>query len=175
MKKVIAIFATFALLAIVSQNVMAQQSGPASASSNTEAIIITPIAISNSQALNFGNIASGTAGTVSVDTDGQRTSTGPTLPAATPGTITAAHFDVTGLANATYSITLTNTSFDVTRSGGSETMLVNNIVTTPTPTGTLDGSGEQQIKVGATLTVDANQAAGTYTNLDALEITVDYN
>lgn len=144
------------------------------ATANTEATIITPIAISKTFDLNFGNIAAGTAtGTVTVAPDDGRTSTGDvTLPAATPGTITAAQFDITGLANATYSITVPAT-FNVT--GAGNPMAVGTFVTDPTPTGTLDGSGEETVKVGATLSVGANQAAGVYTNTTDLQITVAYN
>lgn len=173
MKKLVLLFASLFIIVIAVQNVKAQTN--ATASAETSATIITPIAISKTADLNFGNIVAGTAGTVTVGTNDSRSSTGGvTLPAATPGTITAAQFAVTGLASATYSIT-TPSSFNVTRSSGSETMEVNTFVTDPTPTGTLDGSGAQTVKVGATLEVGANQQAGTYVNAADLVITVAYN
>lgn len=167
------IFLVAGLLFMVSAVQQVNGQTEISDAASTSATIITPIAISKTVDLNFGNIVAGTAGTVTVGTDDSRSSTGGvTLPTATPGTITAAQFDVTGLANATYSITVP-ASFNVT--GPGDDMEVSTFVTDPTPTGTLDGSGEQTISVGATLAVGANQTAGTYTNADALVITVAYN
>lgn len=171
MKKLVLLFTGLILMAIAAKNVEAQTN--ATASAETSATIITPIAISKTADLNFGNIVAGTAGTVTVETNDSRSSTGGvTLPAATPGTFTAAQFTVTGLANATYSITVPS-SFNVT--SGSDQMEVNTFVTDPTPTGTLDVTGAQTVKVGATLAVGANQQAGTYVNTADLVITVAYN
>jgi hypothetical protein len=170
MKKLAILFAGLFIMAISVQNVNAQ-----TASAETAATIITPIAINKTVDLNFGNIVANVAGNVTVAPNGSRSSTGPTLPTATPGTITAASFNVTGLANATYAITIENATFDVTRDGGTETMEVNTIVTSPSATGTLNGTGAETITVGATLAVGLNQAAGLYENDDELEITVAYN
>jgi len=150
--------------------------GSASATSpaaTTTATIITPITISKTGDLNFGNIiADADGGTVTVTTNGTSSASGLTLPSATQGTITNASFLVSGLASATYSITLPD---DITLSdGASHTMSVGTFVSDPTPTGTLDG-GSETIKVGATLTVGASQAAGTYTNTSDLKVTVAYN
>jgi len=172
MKKVIVFFSALFLMTLVAQNVNAQ-TGSASDQAETKATIITPITITKTVDLNFGNIVSGTAlGTVTVDPAGARSSTGDiTLPTATPGTITAASFTVTGLDAATYSITLP-TSFTVT--GPGTAMTVNGFTSTPTGTGLLT-SGTQTLTVGATLNVNAGQAAGTYSNATALEVTVAYN
>jgi len=173
MKKLAVLFASMFIFAIAVQNVNAQTNVQASASS--EATIITPLAIVKNVDLNFGNIvAAPTSGVVTVATNGTRSKTGGvTLPAATPGTISAAKFTVTGLANATYSITLPS-AFNITRSGGTETMEVSAFVSNPTPTGLLTG-GTQELFVGASVAVGANQAAGTYVNATALTITVAYN
>ena len=173
MKKFAVLFASMFIFAIAVQNVNAQN--PISASAATEATIITPLAITKNVDLNFGNIvAAASAGTVTVSPAGARTKSGDVvLPAATPGTISAAKFTVTGLANATYSITVPGT-FNITRASGSETMAVSAFVTNPTPTGVLTG-GSQELFVGATVAVGANQAAGVYTNPNALVITVAYN
>jgi len=170
-RKLIILFAGILFTVSAVQQVNGQTEAYDAAS--TSATIITPIAISKTVDLNFGNIVAGTTGTVTVGTDDSRSSTGGvTLPSATPGTITAAQFDVTGLANATYSITAP-ASFNIT--GPGDDMEVSTFVTDPTPTGTLDDDGKQTISVGATLVVGENQTAGTYTNADALVITVAYN
>lgn len=169
MKKLVILFASMFIMTIAVQNVSAQ----GSASASSEATIITPISIVKNVDLNFGNIvALTTEETVTVAPDGTRSSSDPnSLPTATPGTITAAKFTVSDLADATYSIT-TPAAFNVT--SGGNTMEVSTFVTNPTPTGVLTG-GSQELTVGATIKVGASQAAGTYTNPNALVITVAYN
>ncbi|MBN2634996.1 MAG: DUF4402 domain-containing protein [Prolixibacteraceae bacterium] len=172
MKKLVFLFASLFITVIAVQNVNAQAS--ATETAQTSANIITPIAIQKTVDLVFGNIVpTANPGTVVIATNGNRSFTGGALAFANGnGAPTAAEFNVTGEKDATYSITITNSSFDVTN--GSEAMTVNNIVTTPTPTGTL-ADGTQTIKVGATLNVKANQAPGLYENESSLEITVAYN
>lgn len=147
------------------------------ATAASSATIITPLSITKvgGADLKFGNIvADEDGGTVTVTTEGERSASGLTLPAATLGVFQAAQFTVTGLANSTYSIT-TPDAFTVVGPEGSTAMGVSTFVTNPTPTGTLSSEGSQTIKVGATLTVNANQVAGTYTNAADLKITVAYN
>lgn len=172
MKKAIALFAALFLITLAAQNLSAQTS--ASATAATSAYIVTPIAIAKTVDLNFGKIVpTNAAGTVVVATDGSRSFTGGAYAFAnSTGNPTAASFTVTGEAGATYSITVNNTSFNVTN--GSNNMLINNITTSPSPTGVLTG-GTQTLTVGATLNVTANQAPGLYTNANALQITVAYN
>jgi hypothetical protein len=106
MKKTVFLLASLFVMMLATQQVKAQTGAQASAIA--AANIITPIQILKAADLSFGNIVAGTtAGTVTVSHDGSRTKTdGVTLPAATPGTFTAAKFNISGLPNATYSITL---------------------------------------------------------------------
>ena len=170
MKKVTIILTGVILMTIGTLSVNAQN---ASATAATNATIIQPIAIVKTADLNFGNIVALTSQeTVTVSPAGVRSSSNAlSLPTATPGTINAAKFTVTGLADATYSIVVPP-SFNV--SSGGNTMEVSNFTTTPTPTGVL-AAGTQELTVGATITVAGGQAAGTYTNANALQITVAYN
>jgi hypothetical protein len=169
MKKTVFLLASLFVMACGIQSVKAD-GGSAQASAN--ATIITPIAIAQVADLNFGNIVAGIgAGNVTVGTDGIRTSIGDViLPTATPGTVNAAEFTVTGLAAATYAITLPG-SIDISETGG-ETMTVTDFTSDPSGTGTLTG-GTQTLSVGATLNVKANQAAGNYTG--TFNVTVAYN
>jgi len=145
-----------------------------SATANTSATVITPIAISKTVDMNFGSIAVSptVAGTVVLATGGTRTKTGGvTLPAVT-GTVTAAAFTVSGLGTSTYAITLpTSIVLNGTPSG---TMTVNTFVSNPSGTGALT-AGSQTLQVGGTLVVGAAQAAGTYTNTTDMTVTVNYN
>lgn len=148
----------------------------ATASATATATIIAPITITNLQDMNFGNAAVAGAGTVSLDPDGLRIPTGGiTLPVVT-GTVAAAAFAVTGEGNSTYSITLPSGNYTITRLTGSETMTVNNFVSSPSVVagGTLS-DGSQNITVGATLNVNSGQVPGVYTNATGFDVTVNYN
>jgi spore coat protein U-like protein len=134
----------------------------ATATATSTTTVVTPIAISNTANLAFGNIAAGdTAGTVTVSPDGSRSVTGGTVTAG--GTTTAAQFNVTGQSGLTYAIDFTGTSATLT-SGA--------ITTGTAATGTLTG-GAQTIFVGGTLAVGANQVAGTYNG--TINVAVNYN
>ena len=163
------------VLAIVAFGFAASSFAQVTATASTTATILTPIAITKTVDMNFGNIAVSptVGGTVVLPTTGVRTLTGGvTLPVVT-GTVTAATFTVTGEGTSTYSITLPSSA--ITLNGpSSATMTVQSFVSTPSSTGTLT-AGTQQIKVGATLNVAAAQAAGSYTNASGLFVTVNYN
>jgi len=90
-------------------------------------------------------------------------------------TATCAEFEVTGAANAWYSVTLPSS---VTISdGGTNTMTVDNFQACSMTAANcsyyyLDGSGEDQLIVGARLNVNGGQAQGTYTG--TFSVTVEY-
>jgi hypothetical protein len=153
----------------------------AQASSPALATIITPIAISNDVVLDFGAVvASGALGTVTMAPDNTRTEGGGvTLHASNVGS--AAEFSVTGQANFTYSITLPAGATTIS-DGGTNTMTVSTWTSNPTVLagGQLDGTGNQTLRVGATLNVAANQAPGDYSSEFAggsgpFTVTVNYN
>ena len=169
--KAIKFFAVAILFSGVSVISSAQVTATATASST----IVTPIGITKTVDMNFGNVAinSTTAGTVVLAPAGTRTSTGGVTLPATAGTVAAAEFNVTGANNYTFSITLPSTSHEI--KSGSNTMSVTGFTSTPTPTGTLSATGSATVKVGATLNVSAGQAAGTYTSVTPFEVKVNYN
>lgn len=144
-----------------------------SANASVTVNLITPIAITKTVDMNFGNVAvSGTGGTVVLAPAGTRTSTGGVTLPVVAGTVTAASFTVTGLATYTFSISLPSSPITIT-SGGNN-MTVGTFTSDPATTGTLSG-GTATLNVGATLTVGASQAAGTYTSGTPFTVTVNYN
>ncbi|MFA5820281.1 MAG: DUF4402 domain-containing protein [Bacteroidales bacterium] len=165
----------FFALAVVILGFSANSFAQVSATATASATIIAPISISKTVDINFGNIAVGTTGgTVVLLPAGTRSATGGvSLPSAIPGTVTAATFTVTGEGANTYSITLPST-YTITKTGGSATMIVNTFTSNPPSSGTLT-SGSQTLKVGATLTVNASQVGGVYTNTTGFPVTVAYN
>jgi len=138
------------------------------------ATIITPITITKIDDLNFGNIVSTTAGgKVVLSPAGVRTEAGVQLPAVT-GTVTAASFTVTGQDGYAYAVTLPTTAYSIATGTGSANQLMSLDTFTSNTTGTLTG-GTQTLKVGATLTLVANQIAGTYIGTTPFNVSVNYN
>ena len=165
----------FFAVAILFSGVSVISSAQVTATATASSTIVTPIGITKTVDMNFGNVAinSTTAGTVVLAPAGTRTSTGGVTLPATAGTVAAAEFNVTGANNYTFSITLPSTSHEI--KSGSNAMSVTGFTSTPTPTGTLSATGSATVKVGATLNVSAGQAAGTYTSVTPFEVTVNYN
>ena len=106
--------------------------------------------------LNFGNVVpSAAAATVAVGEDGTRTcGTGLNC----YGTTTSGAFNVTGSAGETVSVGIDNPTIQL--SNGTQSMAV--ALSTSTRSLTLAG-GAGSFRVAGTLSVGANQAAGTYT------------
>jgi hypothetical protein len=172
MKKLIKLFTLAIVLFAFGTATFAQVTASATAS----ATIITPIALTKTVDMNFGNVAVIGAGTVILAPAGTRTITGGvTLPNAV-GTVTAATFTVGGSGVSTYGITLRTTDYTITNTTGTgaETMIVNAFTSTPSATGALT-LGAQTLLVGATLNVGAAQVAGLYTNAIGFDVTVNYN
>ena len=160
----------FALLLIgFPANAFAQSTAAAS----TTVTIVTPIGITKSVDMVFGNIATTTAsGTVVLGTDGTRTPIGGVTLPATAGTVTAASFAVTGSGTYTYTITLP--ASPITLVGTTAGVTVGTFVSNPAATGALT-AGAQTVNVGATLNIPASTAADTYKNTSGLHVTVNYN
>jgi hypothetical protein len=142
----------------------------ATATANATARIISPISISKTADLNFGDVvASGAAGSVALSTAGVRTPAGGAS-LGSGAAVTAAAFTVSGQGSATYAITLPASA---TVTSGANTMTVNGFTSNPSGTGALSAGGSQNLLVGATLNVGASQATGTYSG--TFDVTVTYN
>jgi hypothetical protein len=171
MKNMYRMIAASLVMAAFTTNSYAQSTANADAS----ATIVTPISISKTADMSFGNVAvTATPGTVILAPAGTRSITGGvTLPAAT-GTVSAAAFTVTGTDTYTYVITLPS-SITLTHSGGIETMTADAFTSNPLVAAGVLNSGTEDISVGATLHVAAAQLAGNYATLAPFDVTVNYN
>ncbi len=135
---------------------------------NVAITLLAPISISSSGDMDFGTmITTGTAGTVTVTPAGARSSVNVDLLGGFPA---AASFDVTGDGNANYSITLPSSA---TLSSGGNTMTVDTFTDDAGASPKLLPGGSETFNVGATLSVGAAQAAGTYSG--TFSVTVNYN
>lgn len=145
----------------------------AQATATASATIVSPILISKSLDMNFGNVAVGiTAGTVVMTPAGARSATGGVTLPATVGTVSAATFNVTGTAAYTYTIAIAGDPLNVT--SGGNTMTVTTFTSSPTSPATL-AAGNNALTVGATLNVGASQASGIYVSGTPFTVTVNYN
>jgi hypothetical protein len=147
-----------------------------SETTNASVTLAAPIALSETAALQFGNVAKGTSGTNTVTvnaTTGARTITGGGNAGLVTGvTATRAAYSVTGETDATFSIAITDDTINLT--DGSTGSLALTLLRSAT-TGTLTG-GTATFGVGGDLTIDntdANDAAGAYTA--TFEVTTAYN
>lgn len=170
MKKLIVLFAGLFLMTIASQNLLAQNP-TADATASADATIITPIAITKTADMNFGNIIAPTAaGTVTLGYTDDVSSATVGFPSV-PGTRTSARFNVTGANNTTFAIAF---PANITLTSGTNTM----VITLSSQEGTaslLDATGTKQIVFGGDLAVAAAQATGTYVNATDFIVTVNYN
>jgi len=167
MKNIIKYFTL--LLVGFSANTFAQATATASATVN----IVTPIGITKSVDMVFGNIATTTSsGTVVLGTNGIRTPNGGVTLPASSGTVTPASFVVTGSGSYTYTISLPDSP--IALNGTTEGVTVGAFVSDPAATGKLS-TGTQTVNVGATLIIPPSTAADIYQNNSGLRVTVNYN
>lgn len=168
--KQIFVFATIvciSLSAIWSQH----EAEAATTTSTVEANIVSTINLVAQSGIVFGDISSSSIpGTVTIGTDGSRTTTGgATVNSNTAGS--PSQFEVSGNPNAFYNITLP-TSVVITSAAGNR-MTVNNFSSIPTVSGQIDPGGKQKLNVGATLNVGSFQPFGAYSGVMAT--TIEYN
>lgn len=159
------------LLAVASALVVSGASGAMAvdATGTASAVIASAITISETSQMSFGTVAASAtqAGSVVLSAAGSASDSNITrLSGATPA---AGTFTVNGANSATYAVTLPSSA--VTLTSGANTMSVNSFTTNAT--GTLSSGGSEVFGVGATLSIGANQASGSYTG--SYTVTVNYN
>ncbi len=109
------------------------------------------------------------SGTVTVTPEGARSSSGG-VTLAGPAGVSPSTFTVSGEPALAFSIVLTSST---TLSDGGSAMTVDSFTSSPESTGTLDASGNREIRVGATLHVAAGQTSGSYAG--SFSVMVAYN
>jgi hypothetical protein len=154
--------------AALTAGIYSSAASAATVTANAAANVITPLAISETNGINFGDVSVGTTGgTVVLDTAGNRTVTGD-AEAVAGGTVLSGTYSVTGEGTKAYSIAFPLTA---TISSGGNNMTVNGFNHDAGANPALTG-GSDTFNVGATLNIGASQPAGTYTGTYTL--TVDY-
>lgn len=156
---------------LVSTPAFAQAGPTSSATANADAVIVQPISIQKITDLNFGRIAADTAAsTVTVATDGTRTSSSPNVLIAAGSSPTAATFTVHGEPGLSYTAQFDSNPIALNGPAGSTAMSAQLFGIYYTP---LDAAGNASVAVGGILNVGANQMAGPYHG--TLQVNVQYN
>jgi len=137
---------------------MSSAAHAATASSDAQALILEALQITNTEPLDFGDIAVNGAGTVVVAADGSGATCSVNLVCA--GNDQPASFDLEGAANLDVSISLGSI---VNLTGPGAPMTLSLLTSSEGASTTLDAGGLGSFDVGGTLTVNAGQVAGWYT------------
>lgn len=169
------------LAALQTLTLAAQTSASATATVTTS--IYTPITVTRTLDLSFGDVFPGSAaGTVIVDPTGLATTFTGTGVSLGVHPAVAASYTMTGKKNASFSLTLpADNSVSLTGPGTAMTLTKFTAAvgaggtTTPGPTFTaaLGAAGTQTFNVGATMNVGINQVEGSYTG--TYNVLVTYN
>ncbi|MDT0690131.1 DUF4402 domain-containing protein [Salegentibacter sp. F188] len=178
---------TFILLAFIGTTAFAQESATSTGTATVNALVVSPISISQGTDLEFGRIIGNTAGgVVTVSTTDARTdnSDGDLLAPST--NVQAASFTVKAANTYSYNISIPSTTLtggtgdamavSFTSSLGTantETDGEGNTTTIPGSYSSAEGTGADQILlVGGALTVNPGQGEGAYTG--TATVTVSY-
>lgn len=125
------------------------------------------LSFTNVSSLDFGTIsASSTAGSVVVDSNGMRFTTGG-VQINPSGSFNPARFIIEGMPEASFSLKLPD-SVEL-RDGNGNTIQVEKFQTDNLE-GNLDANGALEIKIGGKINLDANQKSGDYSGIMVVEL-----
>lgn len=133
---------------------------------------VSALSLSNTRAIGFGAFAAGTGGSVVISPVGGRSASGGVvLISASDGA--PGQFTISGDPDFTYSISLPSDGTVELTDGAGHRMTVNGFTSSPSLSGQLNFAGTQELAIGATLNVGANQPAGNYSG--GFLVTVNYD
>ena len=139
-----------------------------SATATATAEVLSTLTVTADSALNFGQIAANTGGSVTVNADG---TTGFAGSLVSTGTRAPAGFTVTGTNGASVIVSLPTSDVTLTRVSGTETMSLGGFNSNPGGAFQLSpATGSATFNVGGTLTVGSGQVAGVYNGTFAVSV-----
>ncbi len=146
-------------------------SAAASATATATAEILQSLTLTADSALDFGQIAANTGGTVTVKSDGSVSQTGGLI---WSGNKNPAGFTVTGTKGASVAVTLPTVAATLYLGGNTASpnkMVLDQFTATPTGAFQLNATtGQGHIDVGGRLTVGSAQAPGLYSGTFAVSV-----
>lgn len=160
-----------ALLLFASLAASAHVNAQVSSSASATTTVVDPAVIAAQADLDFGRIDAGSARKVVVVAP-QETS-GPAGSRDSAGGASPAVVTVAGASDQSYSVSLPRQARTLVRENGGETVKVGEF-TSDLPEGMLL-SGEQTIRIGATLSMEERQAPGRYVSPSGIPVIVNYN
>ena len=175
MKKISMFFAVMAIMMGVTTRILAQVTDTKANDANAQ--ILGAITLTAAQDLEFGGIVpnSTSASTVVINSADAR-SIGSGTPTLVTSKVTpkSGAYTVTGTGLVGYIITIPTADFNITNTTGivHETMAVSEMTCSKGASSTFASDGTDAFKVGGTLHIAANQAAGLYTG--TFNVTVAY-
>lgn len=148
----------------------------ASQNGNATAEVVTPITVTETQVLNFGQFAVGTAGGAVIMSDSGAISAGADIDLLGSSGAQQGTFTILGQANKAIAVSVLGAATLSDGSASPNTMGLTASATTPPSV--LDASGVATLNVGGVLSVVGNQAPGTYSTANAggspYSVTVNY-
>lgn len=156
--------------ALAAASLATSANAAATATATATADVLNSLTLTADTALDFGQIAANSGGTVTVNANGSVAQTGGLI---STGTRVPAGFTVTGSPNAMVGITLPAGAITLTRATGTETMTLDGLNTNPVGAFQLDGAtGQAAFAVGGTLHVGNAQMPGSYSG--TFSVSVEY-
>ena len=144
---------------------------PKTASANSQATLVHPLSLVKSQDMDFGYLAVTTAGTAILDPVANTESvTGGVIKLG--GAPQAALFTGAASGGSVVNIKIPTQSVTLTRTGGTQTMILSNFTLDGPDKRTMAKSTSFQFRVGGTLNVNAGQVEGAYTG--TFDVTAQY-
>ena len=173
MKRVLTLAFGVAALAVAAESAYAQS---ASVTTTGTATVVSPLTLTKSTDLAFGNIVRPSSGsnTITIDSaSGNRTLLGGGNGALASSTSTRASYSVQGEGGQSFSITIPP-SLSLTRSGGTETLPVTlSASTSGALSGAVGDAGVASFGVGGSLQLDSTAVSGNYSG--TFNVTIGYN
>lgn len=180
MKKQILTLVAIGMIAIFSNNLMAQTEATVTGTT-AGAVLIVPMSLTQTAPLHFGSsvLTGVTGGTVVLPSNSvTRVYTGDVATSAAAPAPTNAAYSVTGTAAETYALTLPGT-VTVTHTNATDNMIISALTArfigagADAVTSTLSATGTDSFTVGGTLTVKSTSIGGVYAG--TFDVSVDYN
>lgn len=151
--------------------VSTQAAAQVGSSANATTTVVDPAAIAKISDLDFGTIDANSESSTIVMTPHETAGNNGASDSGSAASLAAIH--ISGANDQSYSISLPRQARTLSRQNGTDTVSVHGF-TSDLPEGMLV-SGNREVRIGATLSLNDEQAPGTYTDEAGIPVTINYN